>query len=134
MVSENLPFTGLVLTRVLCADPGISSCVEELFEALSVNPGIHTSLHSHLIPLSVEILSGTSQSLGLVAVCVSACPMCGENHLSLQVLLDVLVHVIRGCVVQMSSGIPSPFIQQVFPNAVKRVVSSSDSAVLQVCV
>lgn len=95
-------------------DPGISSCVEELFEALSVNPGIHTSLHSHLIPLSVEILSGTSQSLGLVAV-----------------LLDVLVHVIRGCVVQMSSGIPSPFIQQVFPNAVKRVVSSSDSAVLQ---
>ena len=32
----------------------------------------------------------------------------------------------------MSGGIPSPFIQQVFPNAVKRVLSSSDSAILQV--
>lgn len=55
----------------LCIDPGISSCVEELFEALSVNPGVHVSLHSHIIPTSLEILSDVTVSmlpLGLVAV------------------------------------------------------------------
>lgn len=52
-------------------DPGISSCVEELFEALSLNPGCHASLHSHILPTSLEILGSMSTAqlpLGLVAV------------------------------------------------------------------
>ena len=52
-------------------DPGISSCVEELFEALSFNPGVHVGLHAHMIPTSLEILGDMAISalpVGLVAV------------------------------------------------------------------
>ena len=54
-------------------DPGISSCVEELFGALAVNPGVHLVLHSHIVPTALEILSAVSSvqlPLGLVAVSV----------------------------------------------------------------
>ena len=64
-----------------CADPGISSCVEELFEALSLNPGCHNSLHSQFFPTAVEILGSLSpqMNLGLVAVSFSVSDVCSSN-------------------------------------------------------
>ena len=58
-------------------DPSISSCVEELFEALSLNPGCHTSLHTHILPTSLEILGSVSPALplGLVAVSFPYCSL-----------------------------------------------------------
>lgn len=55
-----------------CVDPGISSCVEELFEALSQNPGCHACLHSHLLPTALDILESTSSQMpqGMVAVSI----------------------------------------------------------------
>ena len=47
-------------------------------------------------------------------------------------ILDVLVHVVRGCAVETADGVPHTFIQQVFPSVVKKVLDSSDTAVLQV--
>lgn len=49
-----------------------------------------------------------------------------------QAVLDVLQHVVRGCGVEGSSGIPQSFIEQVFPRVVKQVLDSADSAILQV--
>ena len=53
-------------------------------------------------------------------------------HTCMQGLLDVLVHVVRGCAVEQANGVPAAFIQQIFPNAVKKILNSTDSAVLQV--
>ena len=61
------------VTYPFCADPGISSCVEELFEVLSFNTGCHASLHSSIVPMALEILTSVPSQLplGLVAVCAS---------------------------------------------------------------
>ena len=55
-------------------------------------------------------------------------------HVHVQALLDVLVHVVRGCRVGGDNPAPLPnaFIDQLFPNVVKRTVDSSDSTILQV--
>lgn len=56
-----------------CTDPGISSCVQELFEALSVNPGCHASLHAHVLPIATDILTSSSAHLPLGLVAVREC-------------------------------------------------------------
>ena len=52
----------------------------------------------------------------------------------MQAVLEILVHVVRGSVVKHSAPIPATFVQEIFPVAVKRILDSSDSAILQVCV
>ena len=42
------------------------------------------------------------------------------------------MHIVRGSAVEGGAGLPSTFIQQIFPIAVKKILESSDSAVLQV--
>ena len=46
----------------------------------------------------------------------------------------MLVHVVRGCAVANNIPIlPHGFVHQIFPNAVKIILDSSDCTILQVC-
>lgn len=94
-------------------DPGASSCLEELFEALAATPGCQESLLTRLLPTAVDILQSSDSQLplGLVAA-----------------MLDVLVLVVRGC---GSAGLPQELVTQVFPRVVQRILASDDSSVLQ---
>lgn len=57
---------------------------------------------------------------------VCRCSLC-----HIQVALDILVLIVRGCA-DVEGGVPAEFVTQVFPCVVQRVLSSEDSAILQV--
>ena len=44
----------------------------------------------------------------------------------------MLVPVVRGSVVERVTGLPQEFLDQVFPLIVRKILDSSDSAILQV--
>ncbi len=52
-------------------------------------------------------------------------------HCLVQVALDILVLIVRGCG-SVEGGVPTEFVTEVFPCVVQRVLSSDDSAILQV--
>lgn len=135
MVSEDYPVNISTCCLAVPVDPGISSCVEELFEALAPNPCCHVCLHSHIVPTALDILGSVSLQLpqGLVAVSYDVCVHMHVHVIwHVQGMLEVLAHVVHGCVAGDSARVPPPFIQEIFPVATKKILDSSDSAVLQV--
>ena len=53
------------------SDPGISTCVEELFAVMAATPGCLEGLHSRFLPTAVHVLQSPEAQLPAGILCVS---------------------------------------------------------------
>ena len=56
---------------VYSSDPGVSTCVEELFATMATTPACWEGLHSRFLPTAVHILQSPEAQLPAGILCVS---------------------------------------------------------------
>eukprot|EP00731_Ephydatia_muelleri_P021541 Em0014g132a len=93
-------------------DPGISTCVEELFAVMAATPGCLEGLHSRFLPTAVHVLQSPEAQLPAGILCAT---------------LDTAALLVRGC----GDGVSDVLMSDLFPAVVQSILRTDDSAVIQ---